>query len=651
MRRSLPLALVLSAVGWGCESDGEPPAGGGSSPPSSSGTSTGSGGSLSAGEAAGVGGTPTAGGGALGNTASGAAGGSSGGGALGGTGGGPGGTGVSLGGTGGGPGGTGVSMGGSGGGPGGAGGSLGGSGGSAVDGVVEELLAEFVAYWDFETVAGQAVLPRVGSVPLELAGASVAAGTSGTEFVTSGAGATAMTAAPVLDTSQDFSVAAWVKLDQLDGYDTFVGMDGAAVSSFFLQKRDNERLAFATFSSDAPSTAACVATGELRPRAGEWYFVVGTYSASSGEQRIYVDGMLSGQATCAAGVFQASGGLSVGRGLYDGVASDPWSGALDDLGLVARVLTPTEIAALYRYGRPNQHNYLFAYFVEVSQGRGDGLRLAHSHDGRHWGAIGGGKVFMPASVGGGSFRDPHLLRTPDGLYHLVWTTSCVPWAEAGCVQDRGLGHATSPDLVTWSAADYITVELNVEHVWAPETFYDDRTGQVMLFWSSPIDATSNSDPHDIYYVLTSDFQTFTEPAILYSRPGRNFIDATIYDRGDEYLMVIKDEADGQKNLRALVSQELSGPDAWNAEPSAPLTGNYAAEGPSFLERDGSLFIYFDKYGEGAYGALEASTTLALDTPAAWSDISASVFFPGVRHGTPIEVPWEVFEAVAVKAGD
>ena len=26
----------------------------------------------------------------------------------------------------------------------------------------------------------------------------------------------------------------------------------------------------------------------------------------------------------------------------------------------------------------------------------------------------------------------------------------------------------------------------------------------------------------------------------------------IYDRGDEYLMVIKDEADGQKNLRALV---------------------------------------------------------------------------------------------------
>jgi len=69
-----------------------------------------------------------------------------------------------------------------------------------------------------------------------------------------------------------------------------------------------------------------------------------------------------------------------------------------------------------------------------------------------------------------------------------------------------------------------------------------------------------------------------------------------------------------------------------------------------LERDSSLFIYFDKYGEGAYGALEASTTMALDTPAAWSDISSTVFFPGVRHGMPIEVPWEVFQAVAVQAG-
>lgn len=539
---------------------------------------------------------------------------------------------------------------------GGAGSAVGGSGAGGTGGAgradeIEELLGEFAVYWDFESVSGATVQPQVGTAALELRGASVAPGTRGAELVVSGLEGTAGTDGPVLDTSGDFSVAVWVKLDQLDGYDTFVGMDGSAVSAFFLQKRDTDRLAFTTFSSDSTSTTACVASGEIRPRQGEWYFVVGTYSAATKEQRVYVDGVLSGKTTCPDGVFSASGGLSVGRGLYDGVESDPWGGAIDDLGLIARVLTPAEIVALYRHGRPEQKNYLFAYFIEVTQGRGDGLRLAHSHDGRHWGAIGAGKVFLPASVGGGSFRDPHLSRTPDGVYHLVWTTSCVPWAEPGCVQDGGLGHATSPDLVTWSEAQYITVDLNVEHVWAPETFYDDKTGQTMIFWSSPIDTTENPDPHDIYYILTSDFESFTEPAILYSRPGRNFIDATIYDRGDEYLMVIKDEADGQKNLRALVSEELFGPGAWNVDPSEPLTGAYAAEGPSFLERDGSLFIYFDKYGEGAYGALVATTTGALDTPAAWSDISDTVFFPGVRHGTPIEVPWDVFEAVAVKAGE
>lgn len=205
--------------------------------------------------------------------------------------------------------------------------------------------------------------------------------------------------------------------------------------------------------------------------------------------------------------------------------------------------------------------------------------------------------------------------------------------------------------MTWSEPQYIPVDLDVEHVWAPETFYDEATGQTMIFWSSPIDATPNPDPHDIYYILTTDFVTFTEPAILYSRPGRNFIDATLYRHGDEYLMVLKDEADGQKNLRALTSASLYGPGAWNVDPSAPLTGPYAAEGPSVLERDGRLYLYFDKYGEGAYGALEATTSGALDTPDAWTDISNAVFFPGVRHGTPIEVPWEVFRAVAVKAGE
>lgn len=513
------------------------------------------------------------------------------------------------------------------------------------------LLEEFDAFWDFETSTDGVVPSILSEHTLTLAGAVLEPGPTGNRLTISGLEGTAESSEAIVDTAGSFSVSVWVMLDELDAYDTIVAAHGSNVSSFYLQKRDNERISFTTLAVDDSSANACVVTAEIRPRPGEWYHVV-AMSHASGSQRLYVDGVLSGKLDCPAGLFTATEGLSVGHGKFDGVPVDPMAGAVDDLGLISRVLTPKEVFSLYRAGRPQASHYLFAYFVEVSQGRGDGLRLAHSHDGYHFGAIGDGKVFLPPMVGGGSFRDPHVMRGPDGIYHLVWTTSCVPWAEDNCVQDRGFGHASSPNLVEWSDQDYVTVDLNVEHVWAPETFYDASSSQYLIYWSSPLDENpSASDAHSIYSVLTNDFDSFTEPAVLYAVSGRNFIDATIRADGDGFLMVLKDEADGQKNLRALRSPLAFGDTAWTATPSAALTGSYAAEGPSLLERNGELFLYFDKYGEGAYGALRSSGEGELDTPSAWQDISSSVFFPGVRHGTPIEVPWDVFEAVALVAGE
>jgi hypothetical protein len=116
-------------------------------------------------------------------------------------------------------------------------------------------------------------------------------------------------------------------------------------------------------------------------------------------------------------------------------------------------------------------------------------------------------------------------------------------------------------------------------------------------------------------------------------------------------MFLKDEADGQKNIRALTSNTLYGAGAWTAEPSNSLTGSYAAEGPAALLGEGQLFLFFDKFAEGTYGALRSNGLANLAAPATWTDISSSVFFAGVRHGTPIEVPWEVYRAVALKAGE
>ncbi|MBN2193733.1 MAG: hypothetical protein JW751_13030 [Polyangiaceae bacterium] len=508
-------------------------------------------------------------------------------------------------------------------------------------------------YWDFEAIEQGEAAERSGSGPsLVVENASPGAGLLGSGLVLNGAEA-GQASAPlsVIDTTGDYSIAVWVRLDEVGVYNTFVSEDAERVSAFYLQLRNKEAFAFTTFPTDDTKASSCVAMGTMLPRAGEWYHLVATRNAATGEQRLYQDGVLVAAATCT-GSLRPTGSLVVGRGLWDGAPADHVTGCVDELYVTDAALSPREVVDMYLHDRPGAEHYLFAYFAEQAQGRGDGLRLAHSHDGLHWGAIGDHRVFMPPEVGGGSFRDPHVMRAPDGNYHLVFTTTCVPWAESGCIQDRGFGHAASPDLVTWSEQGYIPVDLAVEHAWAPETVYDAESGQFMVFWSSPLDINPGaSGAHSIYYMLTSDFQTFTSPEVLYGRPSRNLIDATIYQGNDGYLMFLKDEADGQKNIRVVSSPTLFGANAWIADPSSPLTGNFGAEGPSALQSDGRLLLYFDKYDEGAYGALRSNGLTGLESTAAWEDISISVYFAGVRHGTPIRVPTDTFRAVAVMAGE
>jgi hypothetical protein len=85
-------------------------------------------------------------------------------------------------------------------------------------------------------------------------------------------------------------------------------------------------------------------------------------------------------------------------------------------------------------------SWLFTSF----RGNGDGLHLAASVDGRTWKDL--NKVFLKPAVGSGLMRDPHILRGPDGIYRMVWTTG---W------KDKGIGYASSTDLVNWSKQRYL----------------------------------------------------------------------------------------------------------------------------------------------------------------------------------------------------
>ncbi|WP_281228628.1 alpha/beta hydrolase fold domain-containing protein [Flavobacterium aquiphilum] len=277
--------------------------------------------------------------------------------------------------------------------------------------------------------------------------------------------------------------------------------------------------------------------------------------------------------------------------------------------------------------------YLFAYF----KGNGeDGLHLAYSNDGYKWEALKKDASFLTPEVGKDKLmRDPCVIKGGDGLYHMVWTVS---WT------DKGIGYASSKDMIHWSKQEFIPVmahEEKARNTWAPEITYDEKSKTYMIYWASTIDGkfpeTQSTEEkgynHRIYYTTTKDFKKFKPTKLLYE-PGFNVIDATIVKQGEGYAMFLKDETKVpvQKNLKIAYSKNLTGP---YTKASDPITGNYWAEGPTAIQINDEWTVYFDKYTQKKYGAVK-------QTSKGWEDISEQISFPtGTRHGTVIKVPAEV----------
>ena len=102
---------------------------------------------------------------------------------------------------------------------------------------------------------------------------------------------------PVLNTSQNFTVSVWVKLNNTAGWQTFVSMDGTHVSGFYLQlNASSGKFEFIRFSSDSSSAAITQANSQVAPVAGTWYHLVGVDDVSAGQLQIYVNGTQDGTA-------------------------------------------------------------------------------------------------------------------------------------------------------------------------------------------------------------------------------------------------------------------------------------------------------------------------------------------------------------------
>lgn len=285
--------------------------------------------------------------------------------------------------------------------------------------------------------------------------------------------------------------------------------------------------------------------------------------------------------------------------------------------------------------RPQTQNgnvFIFTSFHDADQ---KSLRFLYSFDGYHWTNVPG--TFLEANVGTSKqFRDPSIVRGPDGVFHLVWT--------AGWHGDQGFGCASSTDLIHWSKQQFVPVMTNeptTVNVWAPEVFYDAPEKRFIITWASTIPGRfpdrleKHDNNHRLYFTTTRDFKNFT-PEKLFFDPGFSVIDPFILQNGQQFVLLNKDNSRRDLNLRVAFADSPLGP--WKNE-SAPFTRKFT-EGPCALKIGDDWLVYFDAYREKIYGAVKTHDFRT------FTDVTQEVSFPlGHKHGTALKVPRTILDGL------
>jgi len=273
----------------------------------------------------------------------------------------------------------------------------------------------------------------------------------------------------------------------------------------------------------------------------------------------------------------------------------------------------------------NNKAFLFTSFHEPANA---GLRMLYSYDGYKWKDL--DTVLLRPQVGNQQvMRDPSMLQGPDGVFHLVWTSS---WRG-----DKGFGYASSNDLIHWSQERLLPVmqhEPTTVNVWAPELFYDDVQHRFIIIWASCIPGRfekgqeEDSNNHRLYVTTTTDFKTFT-PTVLFFDAGFSVIDAEIVKRKvNNYVLVLKDNSRPERDIKVAFATNAMGP---YSNVSKAFSDNFT-EGPSVVKIKDEWLIYYDSYRKKVY---EASATKDFTN---FLNIDGKISLPrGHKHGTIVTV--------------
>ena len=198
-------------------------------------------------------------------------------------------------------------------------------------------------------------------------------------------------------------------------------------------------------------------------------------------------------------------------------------------------------------------DYLFAYFPYTNI-KDERIYFGISEDGLNFKALNDGKFVLESTLGTHGLRDPFIIRSPEGdRFYLIATDLTV----AGITQDDVIYPGMSWDdnqvrgsqkimvwestnLVDWSKQRECKVAVDTAGcAWAPEAYWDDETGQYVVFWASKV-SDDNNVKQRVYCATTRDFYTFSDAKVWIEENG-SVIDTTVIKADGYYYRYTKNE--------------------------------------------------------------------------------------------------------------
>jgi hypothetical protein len=223
---------------------------------------------------------------------------------------------------------------------------------------LERLGQHAEGIWDFEGIDTTYQDTSGGGHTLDGTDIEVVEGHTGQGAGFNGSTSTATTSGPVLDTSGDFTVAAWARLDRDGGTANLISQDGTYVSPFYFGYSGGERRwAFRVTSQDASGYSWTTLYADTPVQFGEWTHLAAVYRAAGGTVHLYVNGEPVGFGE-GFNLWASSGPLRVGAVWHGDELAEHWPGAIDSVNVNTGAFDDQQVLALADFGERETNSQL-----------------------------------------------------------------------------------------------------------------------------------------------------------------------------------------------------------------------------------------------------------------------------------------------------